>query len=299
MNLRNILVLAQKEFADDLWSLKFQVMLVTLLIIVFFNSCFVSYRANSDLIGTYMDIAQVISLFMPFMGIVIGFDLIGEERESGSLNVLLSHPLFRDTVVAGKTLGAMMTLGLLVLITIITVTGTMILLTGEDVTYSILLRIFIFGSLTFAYLAVFTSLGIFSSIVIKDGTRALVYDIILCIVLCITFGMIISTAASIITGEKPLDLGENDQFFTVNAALQKYTPSYYYAMPVSGKPGFSWLGISSEKPEIKGLFDMNFTLSQWWNEFRSEIFLQFAISVLLIIASFITFLRQDIVKSRG
>lgn len=299
MNVRNILVLSQKEFADKIWSLKFQVMLVTLLLIVFSKSYFVFYGGSGNLIGTYMDIAQVISLFMPFLGVAIGLDSIGEERESSSLNVLLSHPLYRDTVIAGKSLGAMLTLGLLVFITITTVTGSMLIISGESITYSLIQRIFIFALLTFLYLAVFTSLGIFSSIIINESIRALVYNIIFCLVFCIAFGMIVSTTASILTGEKPLELGENNQFLKVNAALQKFTPSYYYAMPVSGRPSFTWFGVSSEKPEIKGLFDMKFTLSQWWDKFQVEVFVQLITSVLLIIISFLTFLRQDIVKNRG
>ena len=40
------------------------------------------------------------------LAIALGFDLITREKEEGSLKSLLSHPVYRDSVINGKTLGA-------------------------------------------------------------------------------------------------------------------------------------------------------------------------------------------------
>jgi ABC-2 type transport system permease protein len=56
------------------------------------------------------------------LAIALGFDLITREKEEGSLKSLLSHPIYRDSVINGKTLGAIsvlvMAMGAMFLVTI-------------------------------------------------------------------------------------------------------------------------------------------------------------------------------------
>ncbi len=292
----NIFVIAQKEFADNLWSPKFIMLLLTFTIIVFAKSYLEGVETGKNILGNFLDIAQVISLFLPFMGIVLGFDAISKEQETGALNVLLTHPLYRDTVIAGKTLGAMITLLIVVFISVITVIGTMLATSGNELNLLMLNRLVIFTILTYLYLSIFVVIGILSSVVTKKATKSLVYNISIWIVLCIAFGMIVATGASIITGHKPLDLDDNDHFLQVNADLQKLSPSHHYAMTVSGRPSFSWLGVSSEKPEVKGIFDTEHTLGKWWSELWPNVMILTVTPVFLIVVSFIVFLRQDISK---
>jgi ABC-2 type transport system permease protein len=295
--IHNVFVLAQKEFADNIWSPKFLTLLFAFTAIVFSKSYLKGLGAGEDIFRSFLDVAQIISLFLPFMGIVLGFDAITKERDSGSLNVLLTHPLYRDTIIAGKTLGAMITLVLVVFISLTTVIGTMLAASGSDWSSLIFDRLIIFAILTYLYLSVFMAIGILASIVTKNATRSLVYNIAIWLVLCVVFGMIVATSASIITGHKPLDLDDNERFLELNADLQKLSPAHHYAMTVSGRPSFSWLGVSSEKPEVKGIFDTEHTLEQWLSELWPNVVMLTITPVLLLIIAFVTFLRQDISNS--
>jgi ABC-2 type transport system permease protein len=120
-NLENVFVIAQKEFADSIWSPRFYLILgifMTALLVL-------GYQAGQNISGTdgrsfggispltmgFMSFASQMSLFGPLIAIILGFDAIVKERKSGSLNVLLTHPVYRDQVITGKLIGIMLTLG--------------------------------------------------------------------------------------------------------------------------------------------------------------------------------------------
>jgi len=291
---RNALVIAQKEFADNVWSPRFIMLILTFTIIVFSKSYLVGMQVEGNILNSFLDVAQFIALFMPFMGIALGFDAMNKERESGSLNVLLTHPLFRDNIITGKILGAMITLALVVCVSIVTVVGIILVISGTELSLLMLKRLLIFTILTYLYISIFMALGILTSIVSKNATNSLIYDIAVWLGLCVAFGMIVSTTASITTGHMPLDLSDNDHFLELNADIQKMSPAHHYAMTVCGRPSLSWLGVSSEKPNVHGIFDTEHTLGQWWNELWTNVIILLITPIILIIVSFITFLRQDI-----
>ncbi|MCQ1537199.1 ABC transporter permease [Methanosarcina sp. KYL-1] len=296
---RNVFVIAQKEFADNIWSPRFVILMLVFTTIVFSLSYGSGIGSESTISRSYLDIAQIVSLFLPFMGIALGFDAICKEREASSLNVLLTHPIYRDNIIAGKTLGAMITLVLVVFVSIFIVLGTMLVASGTELSLPMLNRLVVFAILTYLYLSIFLALGILGSIVTKNATKSLVYNIAIWVVLCIVFGMICTTTASIIAGHKPTDLDDSGYFLELNADIQKLSPAHHYAMTVSGVPSLSWLGVSSERSSVRGIFDTEHTLEQWWNEFWINVLILTITPVFLIIMAFITFLRQDISKDMG
>jgi ABC-2 type transport system permease protein len=297
---QNVFVIAQKEFADNVCSPKFITLLLTFMVIVFSKSYITGILADENLFrGLFIDVAQIIALFLPFMGIALGFDAVNKERKSGSLNVLLTHPLYRDTIITGKTLGALITLALVVFVSIVIVVGTRLVASGAEFSSLMLNRLTIFTVLTYLYLSIFMGLGILGSIITKNAVSSLIYNIAIWLVLCVAFGMIFTTAASIIAGHKPLDLTDNDRFLEINSDLQKLSPIHHYAMTVSGVPNLSLLGVSSERPAVSGIFDTEHTLEQWWDEFWTNILTLVITPIFLMIVAFMTFLRQDISKDMG
>jgi ABC-2 type transport system permease protein len=67
-------------------------------------------RGNLTIMSGLMGIIQQIGWFAPLIGITLGFDAIIKERKSGSFNVLLTHPVFRDNIIVGKIIGIIGTL---------------------------------------------------------------------------------------------------------------------------------------------------------------------------------------------
>ena len=113
MNKNCVLTLAQKEFSDKLYEQSFFVLLA-----IFMGTMFVYLQshAGGDNFG---DVVQVIAVFFPLTGIALGYDGIIKEKNSKSLNVLLTHPVFRDNIVTGKFLGISITLALVVFLSLI------------------------------------------------------------------------------------------------------------------------------------------------------------------------------------
>ena len=84
-----------------------------------------------------IDFTTVVALLLSFLAIVLGFDGICGERESGTLRQLLANPIPRAHVVLGKMLGGMISLWIpfalaFVISLLIILSNSDVALSGED-----------------------------------------------------------------------------------------------------------------------------------------------------------------------
>ncbi|KAB2945933.1 MAG: ABC transporter permease [Candidatus Methanoperedens sp.] len=295
-NVRNVLVIAQKEFTDHLWSPRFVTLLSVFLLIIFSFS----YKAASAGLNIFkmgfLDVSQIIAVFLPFLGMALGFDSVVKESKSSSLNVLLSHPVFRDNIITGKILGSLATLSLVIGISIIASIGTMLIISGVQINLLEIERILIFAILTFIYISTFVGISILLSIYSKNTASSLIYSVVIWINSIIVFSAIVAVLAAIITGQSYLDLGKNHQVLELNANLQTFSPIHHYAEAVSGVPSLSFGGVSlnSGSDRSLGIFDTRYTLDQWMYEYWTNLVVLITVPIVLFIASFVAFLRRDI-----
>lgn len=296
LNLKNTFVIAQKEFADNLWSPRFRVLLLMFTLIIFSFSVQSGKNGFNMFEQGFLDVTQIIGIFLPLMGIALGFDAIVKERKSASLNVLLTHPLFRDNIIAGKIGGGLVTLIVVVFISVIASVGTMLVITGIQIGLVELNRVIIFALITFIYLSIFLVLGIFISIFSGSSTNSFIYGIVTWINLIIIFGAIIAAASSIITGESILNLGNNHDALLLNGDLQKLSPLHHYAEVVTGVPGLSVGGVNviTDQKISSGIFDTKHTIGEWLKDYWTNLVALIAMAILLSISSFVAFLRKDI-----
>ncbi|KCZ71026.1 ABC-type transport system involved in multi-copper enzyme maturation, permease component [Candidatus Methanoperedens nitroreducens] len=295
-NIDNIFVIAQKEFADNLWSPRFRVLLLMFTLVIFsFSVQSVKNGFNIFDMG-FIDVAQIIGLFLPLAGIGLGFDAVIKERKSASLNVLLAHPVFRDNIITGKIAGGLATLALVVFISVIASVGTMIALSGVQVGLAELSRVLIFTGITFIYLSTFLALGVLISIFSSSSTNSFIYGLVVWINLIMVFGAIISVASSIATGESILDSGSNRDVRALNGDLQKISPIHHYSEAVVGVPGISVGGVNvmTGQKITSGIFDFKHTMGDWFNDYWTNLVALTVMPVLLFIAAFVAFLRKDI-----
>ncbi|MDW7727692.1 MAG: ABC transporter permease [Candidatus Methanoperedens sp.] len=295
-NIDNIFVIAQKEFADNLWNPRFRVLLLMFTLVIFsFSVQSVKNGFNIFDMG-FIDVAQIIGLFLPLIGIALGFDAVVKERKSASLNVLLTHPVFRDNIITGKIAGGLVTLALVVFISIIASVGTMIALSGVQVGLMELSRVLIFTGITFIYLSTFLALGVLISIFSNSSTNSFIYGMVIWINLIVVFGAIISVASSIATGESILDIGNNRDARALNGDIQKLSPIHHYSEAVVGVPGISVGGVNviTGQKITSGIFDLKHTMGDWFNDYWTNLVALAVMPVLLFIAAFVAFLRKDI-----
>ena len=72
------------------------------------------YTTGGGSIPSYM---SLIALIGPFIGLILGFDSINAEKNSGTLNRLVSQPIYRDSIIIGKFLASTTLIAVMVLST--------------------------------------------------------------------------------------------------------------------------------------------------------------------------------------
>lgn len=299
-SINNVLTIAQKEFADNVHSPKIR-LLISALILILLSECIVLDRSGYYLFkgGSGQDL-QIFGLFFPIFGLALGFDSIVKERNSDSLNTLLTHPVFRDNILAGKIAGGLVTLFIAITVSLAVSQGTILIYSGVSIQQEELNRLFIFALVSFIYLSSFIALGLVLSIVSREPARSFMYGIVIWIVLVLTFGGTAVTVASFISGGSVI--GDDDE--NVNAAavalyedMQCLSLTNHYSMAVDGVNGMSQGNVqSSSESASLGIFDTSHSLSQWLNDYWTNITALVVTPLILFIISFVIFIKTDITR---
>lgn len=294
MKYKNIFVIAQKEVADHILDTGFLVLLATYTVILFASAYMAGsmmQHEGSTLLGGfgYINNIRMLSWFASLIGIVLGFDAVVREQKSGSLNVLLTHPVFRDNIIAGKLLGAMLVLAITIMFSVFISVGTLLIFYGVKIGYVELIRIAVFTVLTFFYVSIFLGIGIIISTIAKNTTDSLIYNIIVWLSICVVFGAFIKTVVAILTGETSIEGGLITQLVNIS-------PVHHYAEAAVGRVDLSFGGIGGTGSTIGGIFDTHFTLTQWLTEFWMNLVVLIVTPIILLITAFIAFLRKDITR---
>lgn len=292
------LIIAKKEFADRLWSPIFLSLLGTLILTIFA----VTYREilqtelysqigqipvpPSAVLEGFYSTSLMMAWFSPLVGLALSFDSVIKERKSASLNVLLTHPVFRDTIILGKMLGSVLLLLVVMLVSSGISLGTIILLLGTKVSVMELSRIAVWFILTFLYALAFLGIGLVCSIFIREATDSVVYNIVIWLTLCIMFTWILTFIRYSL--EPIVSAG-----FDITSSLSALSPMHHYAELSTGRANLGW-GAGGERENISGILDIRFTLAQWLKEFWTNLVVLFIAPLLLMITAYLKFLREDI-----
>ena len=150
----------------------------------------------TDIFPTFLKIdwVLIISIVVSFLALVFTFDAISGEVERGTLRLTLSNSVARGTVLAGKFLSILMSLGVVLLIGILMnlllLSGTL-QLDGQEWG-----RIVGVSVVSLIYLSIFIALGLFVSSLTSRAATSLVILLLLWVVWVLlipaTFGTILS-----------------------------------------------------------------------------------------------------------
>ena len=109
-NPRMIYAIAKKEFMDNIrnrWVIILSILLFLLILI--FSYVAAGQAGGDDVVGdmrlTVTGLLGISPLLIPLIAVILGFNTIAGEAESGSLMVVLSYPVRRIEVLVGKVLG--------------------------------------------------------------------------------------------------------------------------------------------------------------------------------------------------
>ena len=137
-----------------------------------------------------------LSLFVPILGMALGFDAINSERASGNLSRILSQPVYRDSVINGKFLAGLATISILVITIFMVVGGLGLRMIGVPPTAEELLRLFTFVFITIVFGAFWLAMANLFSVLLHRGATSLIASIAIWLFLFFFLGMLANGIAS-------------------------------------------------------------------------------------------------------
>lgn len=228
------------------------------------------------------------------LAMILGFSTIRKERDGGTMGLILSRPVFRDQLLAGKIAGNAALLAALMAIVGVVTALALIVVGGVSLTGQELIKLALTMGMAWLYTLTFFLLAMFLSLVAPKGNQALLIAVIVWLLFAFIFPQIGDT----------MD-------------LDNQLPGGFFASLGMDKAGetaalqqFKWYefvrdGIEELSP-TKHLERVTFALlgikTEFVNDTAAQVLTLKAVNVvgllvpvvLLIGASYVVFLRQDL-----
>ena len=184
-------VIAGKELADHVTSIRFLVLLVILALAAAVPLYFASGRirdAAEQASGgraiflalftlgsdqfTFLRADSFVALLAPLLGIAFGFDAINVERTEGTLPRLVSQPIHRDDVINGKFIAGLAVIALTLTSMVTLVAGFGMLRLGIVPDISEVVRMVLWLLLTVLYVGLWLAFGMLLSVLLRRAASA-------------------------------------------------------------------------------------------------------------------------------
>jgi ABC-2 type transport system permease protein len=123
--------------------------------------------------GKLFSLISFIAFFGPFMGILLGFDAMNRERSAHTLSKLVSQPIYRDSIINGKFLAGVVTIGITLLAIILLISGLGLLLVGVIPGPEEIWRLAIYYVISVFYISFWLALSILFSVVFRSMATSL------------------------------------------------------------------------------------------------------------------------------
>ncbi|MFC2066672.1 ABC transporter permease [Chloroflexota bacterium] len=236
-----------------------------------------------------------IGLFVPIIGISLGFDAINSERSSGTLSRILSQPIYRDSVINGKFLAGIVTLSIIVGTTLLLISGYGLRMIGVPPTAEEVIRLFLYLGLIIVYGAFWMGLAIFFSILF----RRIAASLLVSIAVWLFFGFFMLMIAPAIANVLAPTAAGTEAAFIQNAELQqtlmRLSPNVLFeeATTVLLLPLVRSLGIITTGQAafmVPNPISLGQSLLLIWPHLASLI----SLSAICFAASYVIFMRQEI-----
>lgn len=189
------MVVAAKEFADHILSVRFFVLLIVLGLAAgiplflaterihelasqvsgaqaVFLALFIIGPQDVSIFGLDVSVQGFIGLTAPLLGIAFAFDAVNGERAQGTLPRLVAQPIHRDDVINGKFVASLAAITLVLLSVVLLISAFGLLRLGIVPTWSEVLRLIVWFIVTIAYVGVWLAFGLLLSVVVRRAATA-------------------------------------------------------------------------------------------------------------------------------
>jgi len=202
-----------KELADHVSSARMLVLEILFLLI----ACVVVYFAIDQIRQTtaedpfvllklftagrssLLSLLAILGILIPLVAIGLGFDAVNGEHNRRTLSRILSQPIYRDALLAGKFLAALATLGISLVCLWLLVIGLGIILLGVPPSAEEIVRSLAFLFVTLAYAGIWLALAILFSIIFRSAATAALVALGLWLFLTLIWPMLAPAFANVIS----------------------------------------------------------------------------------------------------
>ncbi|RVP48872.1 ABC transporter permease [Sinorhizobium medicae] len=168
--------------------------------------------------------AAFLSFLLPLVAIALGFDAINGEYNRRTMSRLLAQPIYRDAVLFGKFLGALLVIAIALLTLWLLMTGLGILFLGLPPSGADIVRGVFWLAATLAYAGVWLALAIAFSTVIRSPATSALAALSVWLVLTVFWGMIAPLLAGVVAPIDPLDPMTILTQFEWHQAIARFSP---------------------------------------------------------------------------
>ncbi len=126
-------------------------------------------------------------IFIPLVGVLLGFDAINKERINGTMSRILSQPVYRDSVINAKFLANLFIMALMMASSILLIGGYGLRMIGIPPTAEEIIRLFIYFIGIMIYGAFWIGLAMLFSVIFRNLATSIIISLV--IWLFFSFGM--------------------------------------------------------------------------------------------------------------
>lgn len=235
-----------KELSDHFSSLRFMILLALILLpgilAVYVSGGAIRQDVENNptqfvflrLLTTeafFFPLATFLGFFGPLVGITLGFDSMSGEYARGTLSRVLSQPLYRDSLINGKFLAGLTTVGILWGAILLVVIGLGITLLGFPPDGEELWRMLFFSVVGVVYVGFWLALAMLLSLLLKRTVTAALASLALWLFLGVFLVPLSSAVAGFIV-QSPGTLEEVGRQAMIENILSRLSPSVLYSESV-------------------------------------------------------------------
>ncbi len=253
------------------------------------------FTVNANSIPSYN---SLMALMGPFIGIFMGFDAINSERTEGTLNRLVSQPLYRDNIIIGKFLAGIFLITIMVFSSGLLIAGVGLLTTGLIPTGEEAMRLFIFLCFCVIYIGFWLAASILCSTVCRHAaTSALA-----CIAIWLFCAIFISLLAGIVA-DALYPTGGNDMQSMMNEVdnyscmlnINRISPYYLFGEATSTLLNPSVRSINAiTMAQLSGALSSTLSLGQSMLLVWPHLTALIALMLIAFAISYVSFMGQEI-----
>lgn len=307
-------VVAAKELADHLLSVRFAVLLV-LLALAAAGSVYAAageirnvaeqasgtpalfLRLFTESSGRLPSFLTLVGFLAPLLGIAFAFDSVNGERAQGTLPRLLAQPIHRDDVINGKFAAGLAVIALVLTSLTVLIAGVGILRLGVVPSFSQMVRLLVWLLVTIVYVGFWLGLATLCSIAMRRAaTSALVAIatwLVLALFASLLVGLVADAIAPVSADSPPEDLIRNR---TIEQRLGRVSPAILYEEatvvllnPTARTVGFLFLE-QLDRAVLGSELSLEQSLLLAWPQTVALV----ALTLAVFAAAYVVFMRQEI-----